>query len=1020
MADQELLIVVRMRDEASAVLDKFAAAVGKQGRALGDATKAADAFAAAIGKIGTANTNALGPTNNLIGALGNLNTALNGQGAALQQTANWATAAKNAFATLGAGILSATSNGSAITNMANAGLQLGRNLGAAATAAQTFGGAVSRIVTAGGPLPGQLRAITVALGPLVGRLGNVAAAYVQLVDAAEPLVAKQDELMRRLSTLAGGRSDAEAFLKGIKKYADETGISIDAAKEKAIQFAKAGSKIGISAGNTLGVAVTAEQLTQISGASPQEAEAANKALQSVLSSTKVEAADLKTILASVPQIAQQIALGLRVSVGELQQMAEAGTLTGRQVFDALRKQSAEINRSFEKLPQSVAESKQRIANTIDDLTTRFAQWLPGVRLYQQAWAAVADAVQAVSTASFLDDNEEYLKKTIQKYQAHYEKLKNELKRPAGHTELVATAKTLENLQNRLDEIEKKKATALALDKAEEFKGTLIGIEAGLNKLGVTLDAKTGQLVSLAERDAAAKVAYWTEVRDRVRKAYDDLAVQYERGEVSAERVKEAQLALEGAKRLLAEATDSFAKVTSVRRAEIDAREVEEDKTVESLKRVTSTLVLFRDGLDVVAKTALDFATVARSPFDPASMKPPAWAEQFKGVGIDPMTDPPPECGGSNGVQGSGSLKSLRDELAAIAAALKVVGEGPYAIRKAEMDAKASRVGTVEGDLQRQVFEKRQVLTDTIAIDNLVRETELTRQLTAAIGDVNKQNEIRQNFEIAKRLRDAAPEKKVELEKVMRDGNKARKDNEEADKAYKEEQSKMERATAFARETFKGFFNDVKEGLKKGQDLWETFGNAARNALNKITEKIVDLVSSKLLDQLFDGFGSVLGGGAGGKGIGAGAGAGGGLGGILGSLWQGFVSLFADGGIMTGRGPVPLRKYAGGGIATSPQLALFGEGSVPEAYVPVPSGRIPVELRGGLRGGMTVQTNISVNMTAPAGGQGSGDGGGRGNMMEQARELGAIVTAMVNKNLQDQMRPGGLLNPSGSFSAGVVQ
>ena len=123
--------------------------------------------------------------------------------------------------------------------------------------------------------------------------------------------------------------------------------------------------------------------------------------------------------------------------------------------------------------------------------------------------------------------------------------------------------------------------------------------------------------------------------------------------------------------------------------------------------------------------------------------------------------------------------------------------------------------------------------------------------------------------------------------------------------------------------------------------------------------------------------------------------------------------------MTSRGPVPLRKYSGGGIATSPQLALFGEGSVPEAYVPVPSGRIPVELRGGgARGGMTVQTNISVNMAAPADGQGSGGRGG--SMMEQARELGAIVTAMVNKNLQDQMRPGGLLNPSGSFSAGVVQ
>lgn len=60
-----------------------------------------------------------------------------------------------------------------------------------------------------------------------------------------------------------------------------------------------------------------------------------------------------------------------------------------------------------------------------------------------------------------------------------------------------------------------------------------------------------------------------------------------------------------------------------------------------------------------------------------------------------------------------------------------------------------------------------------------------------------------------------------------------------------------------------------------------------------------------------------------------------------------VSGFADGGIMTGGGPLPLRKYAGGGIATMPQLALFGEGSRNEAFVPLPDGRsIPVKLQGG--------------------------------------------------------------------------
>src|SRR5690606_671514 len=52
--------------------------------------------------------------------------------------------------------------------------------------------------------------------------------------------------------------------------------------------------------------------------------------------------------------------------------------------------------------------------------------------------------------------------------------------------------------------------------------------------------------------------------------------------------------------------------------------------------------------------------------------------------------------------------------------------------------------------------------------------------------------------------------------------------------------------------------------------------------------------------------------------------------------------FADGGVMTGAGALQLHRYAAGGVAHAPQLALFGEGRMPEAFVPLPDGRsIPV-------------------------------------------------------------------------------
>lgn len=73
--------------------------------------------------------------------------------------------------------------------------------------------------------------------------------------------------------------------------------------------------------------------------------------------------------------------------------------------------------------------------------------------------------------------------------------------------------------------------------------------------------------------------------------------------------------------------------------------------------------------------------------------------------------------------------------------------------------------------------------------------------------------------------------------------------------------------------------------------------------------------------------------------------------------------FANGGVMTSAGPLKLSSYATGGIASSPQLALFGEGSRPEAFVPLPDGRnIPVRMQGG--GGNSFTVIIQGGQNAP--------------------------------------------------------
>ena len=136
--------------------------------------------------------------------------------------------------------------------------------------------------------------------------------------------------------------------------------------------------------------------------------------------------------------------------------------------------------------------------------------------------------------------------------------------------------------------------------------------------------------------------------------------------------------------------------------------------------------------------------------------------------------------------------------------------------------------------------------------------------------------------------------------------------------------------------------DMFEGMTDAMTDFIVTGKADfQSFLEDIQKMIVKSAIQKMMSQMLIGIG-FGGGGGGGADVGTSS---------------AFTSYFAKGGVMTDEGEVPLRKYAMGGIANTPQLAMFGEGSQPEAYVPLPDGRsIPVAMKGKDGG-----PNVSVNM-----------------------------------------------------------
>ena len=115
--------------------------------------------------------------------------------------------------------------------------------------------------------------------------------------------------------------------------------------------------------------------------------------------------------------------------------------------------------------------------------------------------------------------------------------------------------------------------------------------------------------------------------------------------------------------------------------------------------------------------------------------------------------------------------------------------------------------------------------------------------------------------------------------------------------------------------------------------------------------------------------------------------------------------FEQGGIMTSAGALPLHRYANGGIANSPQIAMFGEGRKPEAYVPLPDGRtIPVTMSGSGTVNVTINNNTSAKATVQ---QKSNASGGR-DLIVQLDEMNAqLLSDPGSRSSRALARFGGL-------------
>jgi TP901 family phage tail tape measure protein/lambda family phage tail tape measure protein len=198
----------------------------------------------------------------------------------------------------------------------------------------------------------------------------------------------------------------------------------------------------------------------------------------------------------------------------------------------------------------------------------------------------------------------------------------------------------------------------------------------------------------------------------------------------------------------------------------------------------------------------------------------------------------------------------------------------------------------------------------------------------------------------------------------------------------------ENVSQLTQNAFQGLSDGITELVTTGKMNFNDFANS-------IIKDMIRIATQQLiLRPILQGIGGLFGGGGGGGLPGFG------MDSIIPGLGLGNTPAFkfAGGGIMTSQGPMPLKRYAAGGIANSPQLALYGEGSQNEAYVPLPDGRrIPVAMQGSGGGSTSVVVNVDATGSKVEGDSPKGD------------QLGRALSQAVQQELLKQKRPGGLLS-----------
>jgi tape measure domain-containing protein len=236
------------------------------------------------------------------------------------------------------------------------------------------------------------------------QLAGLAAAARALVQAGDALT----QGLSRLQQATGSVERASAVYEALYRNALQTGVAVSESVDAFQRFSIAAREIGATSDQVVRLVGGLQRVAIVSGASTQEISSATLQLAQALASGVLQGDELRSILETMPLLAEGLARELGVSIGELRKLGSEGKLTAERVFPALLRATERLGAELDRAPLSLGRAFGQLTAATENFLGQLDRAIGLSNALARALSAAARAVDSVRQGAGLRSEEERL------------------------------------------------------------------------------------------------------------------------------------------------------------------------------------------------------------------------------------------------------------------------------------------------------------------------------------------------------------------------------------------------------------------------------------------------------------------------------------------------------------------------------------------------------------------------------------------------------------------------------------